>query len=51
MAGHSPWRDDYSTSGFTYVETGKICRVTQEEILASLEQKEMDVFDRFRGMN
>lgn len=39
-------------SGFVYVEMDKICRVTQEEILASLaanHTKEMDVVDRFRG--
>lgn len=39
MVGQSPWRGDYSTSGFTYVEMDKICRVTQEEILSSLGQQ------------
>lgn len=41
------------TSGFTYVEMDKICRVTQEEILAAPaanHTKEMDVdVDGFRG--
>lgn len=39
-------------SGFMDVEMDKICRVTQEEILASAavnHTKEMDVVDRFRG--
>lgn len=39
-------------SGLMYVEMDKICRVTQEEILASLaanHTKEMDEVDRFRG--